>query len=123
MSNVSNNFNGGDSMNSAKVLNSLRPGASWVCNGEDYNQLQWFEPPVWEGGQKKPTKEEWDAEWERQTKISELSAYKMKRMMEYPPMVDYIDAVVKGDTEQMQAYIDACLAVKAKYPKPEGMES
>jgi len=29
---------------------------------------------------------------------------------------------VKGDTAQTQAYIDACLAVKAKYPKPEGVE-
>ena len=29
-----------------------------------------------------------------------------------------IDGIVKGDTEQVQAYIDACLAVKAKYPKP-----
>ena len=27
--------------------------------------------------------------------------------------------IVKGDTAQVQAYIDACLAVKAKYPKPE----
>jgi hypothetical protein len=27
--------------------------------------------------------------------------------------------VVKGDQVQVQAYIDACLAVKAKYPKPE----
>ena len=26
---------------------------------------------------------------------------------------------VKGDQAQVQAYIDACLAVKAKYPKPE----
>ena len=35
----------------------------------------------------------------------------------YPPMADYLDAKVKGDTEQEQAYLDACLAVKAKYPK------
>ena len=33
---------------------------------------------------------------------------------------DFIDALVKGDEEQKQAYIDACLAVKAKYPKPVG---
>lgn len=35
----------------------------------------------------------------------------------YPPMADYLDAKVKGDTAQEQAYIDACLAVKQKYPK------
>ena len=33
-------------------------------------------------------------------------------------MADYIDGIVKGDTAQVQTYIDACLAVKAKYPKP-----
>lgn len=41
------------------------------------------------------------------------------RASEYPPMSDYIDGIVKGDQEQVQRYIDACLAVKAKYPKPE----
>ena len=44
-------------------------------------------------------------------------AYKEKRAAEYPPMTDYIDGIVKGDNAQVQAYIDACLAVKNKYPK------
>jgi len=35
----------------------------------------------------------------------------------YPPMANYLDAIVKGDDTQKQTYIDACLAVKAKYPK------
>ena len=43
--------------------------------------------------------------------------YADKRRAEYPPVTDYLDAIVKGDTGQAQAYIDACLAVKAKYPK------
>ena len=43
---------------------------------------------------------------------------KVQCATEYPPSSDYLDAVVKGDQAQMQAYIDACLAVKAKYPKP-----
>jgi len=41
-----------------------------------------------------------------------------QRAAEYPPMSDYLDGIVKGDQAQVQAYIDACLAVKAKYPKP-----
>lgn len=45
--------------------------------------------------------------------------YNVRRQNEYPPIEDYIDGVVKGDQAQIQAYIDACLAVKAKYPKPE----
>jgi hypothetical protein len=45
------------------------------------------------------------------------NAYKAKRAAEYPPMADYIDGVVKGDQAQIDAYIAACMAVKAKYPK------
>jgi len=44
-------------------------------------------------------------------------AYKDKRATEYPSFTDYLDGIVKGDNAQVQAYIDACLAVKAKYPK------
>lgn len=44
-------------------------------------------------------------------------AYQQKRLSEYPPMVDYLDGIVKGDDAQVQKYIDDCLAVKAKYPK------
>ena len=43
--------------------------------------------------------------------------YKYQRAKEYPPITDYIDGIVKGDNAQVQAYIDACLAVKTKYPK------
>ena len=45
------------------------------------------------------------------------TAYKEKRQSEYPPITDYIDGIVKGDQAQVQAYINACLAVKVKYPK------
>ena len=46
------------------------------------------------------------------------TAYKELRAAEYPPIVDYLDGVVKGDQAQIDAYIAACQAVKAKYPKP-----
>jgi hypothetical protein len=45
--------------------------------------------------------------------------YKAKRQAEYPPITDYLDGIVKGDEAQIQSYIDACNAVKNKYPKPE----
>ena len=44
-------------------------------------------------------------------------AYKAKRAAEYPSFIDYLDGIVKGDNVQVQAYIDACNAVKNKYPK------
>ena len=43
--------------------------------------------------------------------------YAQKRVAEYPPMTDYIDGIVKGDQTQVDAYVAACMAVKAKYPK------
>lgn len=45
-------------------------------------------------------------------------SYQEKRLKEYPPFSEYLDGIVKGDTAQVQRYIDACLDVKAKYPKP-----
>lgn len=44
--------------------------------------------------------------------------YAEQRAREYPPITDYLDGVVKGDQAQINAYIAACQAVKAKYPKP-----
>ena len=44
--------------------------------------------------------------------------YQKQRSAEYPDFRDYLDGIVKGDQGQVQAYIDACLAIKAKYPKP-----
>jgi len=46
-------------------------------------------------------------------------SYVEDRAAAYPPIQDYIDGIVKGDTAQVQTYINACLAVKAKYPKPK----
>jgi len=43
--------------------------------------------------------------------------YAAKRRSEYPPVTDYLDAVVKDDQAGIAAYIAVCQAVKAKYPK------
>lgn len=55
--------------------------------------------------------------------------YAEKRAAEYPNYLDYLDAQVKKASDdddiraagliQEQEYLAACLAVKAKYPKPE----
>jgi hypothetical protein len=106
-------------MDITKALVNIKPGATWSLNGNTYDGLQWLEKPVWEGGQKKPTKAEVEAEVARLQKEWEDTEYQRLRAKEYPDVKEYLDGLVKGDTEQMQAYIDACLAVKAKYPKPE----
>jgi hypothetical protein len=51
--------------------------------------------------------------------LVQANEYKQQRATEYPDFRDYLDGVVKGDQAQIQAYIDACNAVKAKYPKGE----
>jgi hypothetical protein len=46
------------------------------------------------------------------------TGYISQRQSEYPPIEDYLDGIVKGDTAQVDKYIADCQAVKTKYPKP-----
>ena len=48
----------------------------------------------------------------------EVIPYDIKRKGEYPPMVDYLDGIVKNNQTQIDKYISDCQAVKDKYPKP-----
>jgi hypothetical protein len=59
-----------------------------------------------------------EAAWAAEQAALAATEYQRQRAAAYPPITDYIDGIVKGDTTQVQAYIDACLAIKAKYPKP-----
>jgi hypothetical protein len=97
-------------MNKAQALSSLRPAAQWVLRGDD---LEWIDTE-----QTQPTEDEIAAEVARLQAEYEATEYQRKRAAEYPPITDYIDGVVKGDQVQIDAYIAACQAVKAKYPKP-----
>lgn len=47
----------------------------------------------------------------------ESNEYQRNRSKEYPDFREYLDGIVKGDNNQVQKYINDCLAVKAKYPK------
>ena len=55
--------------------------------------------------------------------LEEVEVYQVQRAAEYPPVAEYIDGVVKGDQDQIDAHIAACQAVKDKYPKVEINES
>ena len=88
---------------------SLVPNAEFV-NREGV--IEWHNPstaPV--------SDEQIDQELTRLEQQYATDAYKRNRLAEYPPITDYIDGVVKGDQAQIDAYIAACQAVKAKYPK------
>jgi hypothetical protein len=99
----------------SEAMTSLRPGYPWVIRGDDiYDNLEW------NGDQQdKPTREECDQEIARLQAKWDSEIYKKRRKLEYPDIQEYLDGVVKGDQAQIDKYIADCLAVKAKYPKPE----
>lgn len=97
----------------AHAIVSLRPDACFTLDGNSYEGITWLSDEV-----SKPSKEEAEAELARLQAEHDATEYQRQRADEYPPITDYIDGVVKGDQDQIQEYIDACLAVKAKYPKP-----
>jgi hypothetical protein len=91
------------------AINSLAPTAEFAVRD---GVIEWINPttaPV--------TDSEIDAEVSRLQAAYDSTTYQRLRAKEYPPMSDYLDAIVKGDTQQQADYIAACLAVKAKYPK------
>lgn len=95
------------------ALVSLTPGAEWSLTGDEYTGLNWISEDI-----KQPTKKAVDAEVKRLQAEYDAAEYQRLRAAEYPDMADYLDGIVKGDEAQVAAYIAACLAVKAKYPKP-----
>lgn len=99
-----------------EAIKNLRPGSAFSVSGNTYEGVQWLDSTV-----DIPSKSEVETEAQRLTEKAQLMSYRQKRMHEYPATSDYLDAVVKGDEQGIQTYIDACLAVKAKYPKPEGV--
>jgi tRNA A37 N6-isopentenylltransferase MiaA len=90
---------------------SLVPNAQCVVSGDQII--------LWESQEPQPTEAEITAEVARLQAEYEAKEYQRQRAVEYPPMADYLDAVVKGDQAQIDAYVAACLAVKAKYPKEQ----
>lgn len=91
------------------AIMSLVPAAEIV---ERADGVEWINP-------KTPTVTdvEISAEIARLDAVKAATAYQRKRADAYPDFRDYLDGVVKGDQAQIDAYVAACLAVKAKYPK------
>jgi len=74
---------------------------------------------VWHDERTKPSDTEILDETVRLEYLEEINEYKRQRASEYPAYADYLDGVVKGDQDQIDAYVAACQAVKDKYPKVE----
>jgi hypothetical protein len=98
-------------INKIDAILSLIPNAEVCVRGEE---VEWIVKPLNIPSDEEINKELLRLEFEYNAKY-----YQRKRALEYPPITDYLDGIVKGDDAQVQAYIDACQAVKGKYPKGE----
>ena len=81
------------------------------------NKLHWLDDVQYEHLLPAGSVQISDAEADALKPKPPVPTYAELRAAEYPDFRDYLDGIVKGDQAQVQAYIDACLAVKAKYPK------
>lgn len=98
-----------------EALDSLYPGSVWILRGDDLSGLEWMDE-----SKPAPTHEILWPEVERLQQQYDLEEYKILRKTEYPPLQDFADAMYwhrKGDDTKLDAYVAACDAVKARYPK------
>ena len=100
-------------MDIGSAVQSLRPKASWMLNGDEYDGLEWLDED-----QSKPTEDEINQEIERLKAEYELTQYQRQRAPEYPSIGDQLDALFHAGVfpPEMAAQIQA---IKDKYPKPE----
>ena len=99
-----------DKVRKIDALKSLRPNSKYTLRGD---VLEWDNS----NEEAEPSDTEINNEITRLQAEYDALEYQRKRKAEYPPMADYLDAIVKGDETQKQKYINDCLAVKEKYPK------
>jgi len=97
--------------NIIKSILKINPNAEVVVTGEDINQITWLN-----GTTPIPANEILAKQQELITEYNS-NKYQRDRAKEYPDFKEYLDGIVKGDNNQIQKYINDCLAVKAKYPK------
>ena len=100
-------------MNITSSILHLIPEAQFMCWENDYNRITWNNTNT----KPLPSLADLELAWVAVQANIAANKYQELRASAYPPAADYLDAIVKGDTAQAQAYIDECLAVKAKYPK------
>lgn len=97
------------------ALASLCSNTEWSIYGNDYDRIVWHKP-----GYVPPTKEALEAEVFRLQAEYDAAEYQRMRSPEYPPLQDLADALywqAQGNNEPMSRYLEACAAVKNKYPK------
>ncbi len=92
-----------------QAIRSLRPNAAFAMHGDI---VEWIGSAI-----QQPTEAEIAAEVARLQAEYAATQYQRDRAKAYPDFREYLDGIVKGDQAQVDTYIAACLAVKARYPK------
>lgn len=95
------------------ALTSLRPGAAWSLNGEDYSGLQWLDDD-----QTKPTREECKDEMARLKTEYLNKQYQRDRAKAYPSIQQQLDMLYWDKVNNTTTWEDAINDVKQTYPKP-----
>ena len=100
-----------------KALLSLRPGAAWSLDGDQYEGLVWQDKQ-----QSKPSKEELTLEANRLQAEHDAKEYQRTRAIQYPSISDQLDmlwhAMDSGALPRVDSFYDAIKAIKDANPKP-----
>lgn len=96
--------------NIVDAIHSLRPGAVWGIEGENYSSLRWEDTL-----QLKPTEDELIAEAARLNQADIDNAYKELRAKKYPSIEEQLDTLYHGGYDAWKASIKQ---IKDEYPKP-----
>ena len=94
------------------ALISLRPGAAWSLNGDDYSGLVWSDAI-----QFKPSYEECVAEMARLK--ADYDAKEYQRLRKYPTIQDQLDMLYWDKVNGTNNWQESIDSVKTQYPKPE----
>lgn len=95
-----------------KIINNIRPDAKWHCKGGvEYDNLIWEDDSI-----SKPSREEYENEFNRLVDEFKSLEYQRQRVTEYPPIGDQLDALFHAGVFPPEM-AEKIQEVKDKYPK------
>lgn len=98
-------------------LRNLAPNSAFAIRGSAvYTNIEWLDKK-----DAVPTKEDVDAEFTRVKAVWVNTEYQRLRAAEYPSLTDQLDMQYHDSVNGTTTWQDAINAVKAKYPKSEGI--
>lgn len=96
-------------INITNALVSLRPTSNWICRGDNYAEIEWFDEAT-----TIPTEQEVQSEIVRLQADYDAKEYQRKRVVAYPSIADQLDKIFHEGIDAWKAQIQA---VKDAYPK------